>query len=157
MEQQSPCCYFLYTVKSVLLQCCLNDQRSEVHCGFSGFSLCILWTVWSVDGEITVLFAVVSWEMLLFNCCFFTKWWTSPHPCLWMTEPFEDALFITHSRYCHPLPEPVYLWNVPNSCFVHIPQPSQSFVAPVPTCLKRVAVFGFKISLCLQKSKKVTR
>ena len=24
----------------------------------------------------------------------FTKWWTSPHPCLSTTKPFEDALFI---------------------------------------------------------------
>ncbi len=40
--------------------------------------------------------------------------------------------------------EPVHLWNVPNRCIVSIAQPSQSSVAPVPTCLEK-HVGGIKL------------
>ena len=52
----------------------------------------------------------------LINYVFFTKWWASPHPCLWTTELFKDAPF--HTTRPSPITnEPVDLWDVPNRCF----------------------------------------
>ena len=35
-----------------------------------------------------------SWTVRSFLTQLLTKWCTSPHPCLWMTEPLRDVLFI---------------------------------------------------------------
>lgn len=35
---------------------------------------------------------------------FFTKWWTSAHPCLWLTEPFGDIPLIpNHDKHLFPI------------------------------------------------------
>lgn len=60
-----------------------------------------------------------------------------------MTEHFKDAP-VTN--------EPVYLWNVPNWCFLKIPQLSQSVVAPDLTCLKHIAGIKFRTGTYLQSS-----
>lgn len=57
------------------------------------------------------------------------------------SQVFQDALF--------PSPvtnQPVYLWNVPHRCSWCIPQHSQSFDGPEPTCVKRVAAVQISVS-----------
>ena len=76
------------------------------------------------------------------------------HPCLWTTEPFSS----TSLSYPAMIPSPVtdelvHLWKVPNRCFWSSPQ--ISFVAPVPTSLKRVA--AIRLSRYLQNSLKLMR
>ena len=45
-----------------------------------------------------------------------TKWGTSTHPCLWLTEPLGDA-FSYIMILSSVINEPIYLCNVPNRCF----------------------------------------
>lgn len=70
-----------------------------------------------------------------------TKWWTVPHPCLWMTELFKNAPFIPNHNAHLFLNEPVHLWIVPNRCFWAFLN-----VASVPYLLGCAAGIRFKIS-----------
>ena len=91
------------------MQCHQRDQRSQAFSvGFrpcrlraeiSPDSLNLLMILWTIYDEIPKFLAIVHWETLFLNCSTIcsrscSKWWTSPHSCLWMTEPFRDALFI---------------------------------------------------------------
>lgn len=75
----------------------------------------------------------------------FSKWWTWSHPCVCMAEPFLRM----------PLSYPMIIVSpvtcLPVKCFLSIQQLSQSFDAPVPTCMNRVASIKRHL-LCLQKS-----
>lgn len=46
-----------------------------------------------------------------------TKWRTSPHPCLWMTEHFRDAPYVSNHDTFHVSNKPVHPWNGPNTTF----------------------------------------
>lgn len=78
-------------------------------------SLNLLMILWTVDDKISKLPAVALWETMLLNCwniC--SHSWsqsgeTSPHPCSWLTEPFEGAPFISS----HVFLQPVHLSNAP--------------------------------------------
>lgn len=53
----------------------------------------------------------------------------SPHCCLSMTEPFNDAQLQQIMILSPVTNNPVYLWAIPNVCFSRIPQHSQPFGA----------------------------
>lgn len=72
----------------------------------------------------------------------FAEWCMLTHPFFGMTEPLEDDHF-------KPNYNTITCDTNEVSCFMSISQLPQSFVVPVPTCLKRVAGQKFRISIYL--------
>ena len=144
-----------------LMQCCLRDQRSRAFSVPALNSLNLLMILWIVDGEIPKFLEIVPWEMLFLSCwticpCSFSQS-GEPHPILAC-----ERLSLSRMPLSYPIMilspvtnEPVYLWNVPNRSFWSVRQLSQSFVAPVPTFLERVAGIKFRMSVYLQKTIKL--
>ena len=69
-------------------------------------SLNLLMILWTVDDEIPKFLAMVRWGTLFLTCLTIfspqlsTKWWTSRHLCLWMTEQF---IYPTHGTHLFPI------------------------------------------------------
>lgn len=104
----NPCRHILYTIMSVfnaelsdgskVMAVCVGRQPCPLCAEISQDSLNVLMISCScimiVDGEIPKVLTTVPWETLSLKC------WTFPtqffyYTCLWTSQPFEDAAFIS--------------------------------------------------------------
>ncbi len=99
-----------------------THTHTHTHSFLERISLCVLPLWWFCDAFLSSHYHV----LYTITCC--AKWWTSPHPCLWTTEPFDDTPF-TCSPVSPVTNEPV----LPVECyiqvhfFLHISQLKQSW------------------------------
>ena len=138
-----------------------GSNVTDIQCWFWAFEISpdpldLLMIIWTVDDEIPEFLASVGWEMFL-NWQFlltrlFTKWWPSPHPCLWTTEPYGDAPF-TPNHDTHLFPINLFTCRKLQVFFEHS-STFPLFCCPCPRFFfKRVAGIKFKMSEYLQKKK----
>ena len=131
-----------------------RDQRSQAFSvGFrpcrlraeiSPDSLNFLMILWTVDDEIPKFLAIVRWETLFLNCLTICSRSCSqsgePRPiltCEWLSLSGMLFLYPIMAPNCSQLTcSPVGCFKqVFDRCWMSIPQPSQSFLPPVPAFL----------------------